>query len=248
MSQLFRLQLATHTISTSAQQLGVTPSQLRDIQVTVSAVIVKQPEPCLQLSYDIQLPHTKLATQLHWARWTPEAVHFTDYLWQQTCLECFIAPSKGTGYIEINASPTGNYALYRFSDYRTPSTLPPAPLLLADDSARAHICWTDEACATYNSSIYAYNQLSPMRRQPIYSKALSACLFTRHYRYQRQFSVPLAQLPMDLFATPMPNNSKIGWLHPCVILWFGEVDLYFAPVHAAPPDFHQRRYWSSFFG
>lgn len=49
-----------------------------------------------------------------------------DLLWQGNCFECFCAHAHS--YTEINASPTGAYAIYRFDDYRTPQ--PPRPIAL----------------------------------------------------------------------------------------------------------------------
>lgn len=56
-------------------------------------------------------------------------IHFSDYLWQDNCLECFIGHDQQKQYVEINASPGGDYAVYHFDDYRKPSTMPPRPLL-----------------------------------------------------------------------------------------------------------------------
>lgn len=58
-----------------------------------------------------------------------------DFLWQDTCFECFFAHEAG--YIEINASPIGGYACYAFDSYRTPSTIPP---IWADD---VRFYWAD---------------------------------------------------------------------------------------------------------
>jgi len=42
-----------------------------------------------------------------------------DGLWQHTCLECFLArPATAAPYAEMNVSPSGDWALYRFSGYR----------------------------------------------------------------------------------------------------------------------------------
>lgn len=42
-----------------------------------------------------------------------------DGLWEHSCLECFLArPGAAAPYIELNASPSGDWALYRFSGYR----------------------------------------------------------------------------------------------------------------------------------
>lgn len=40
-----------------------------------------------------------------------------DELWQTTCFECFIGTSRSP-YLEINASPSGDWQAYYFTDYR----------------------------------------------------------------------------------------------------------------------------------
>lgn len=40
-----------------------------------------------------------------------------DELWQHTCFEAFIAAGR-TGYHELNFSPSGEWACYRFTNYR----------------------------------------------------------------------------------------------------------------------------------
>jgi hypothetical protein len=42
----------------------------------------------------------------------------SDYLWEHTCFEAFIAIGKNTSYWELNVSPSGDWNLYRFTDYR----------------------------------------------------------------------------------------------------------------------------------
>jgi hypothetical protein len=41
-----------------------------------------------------------------------------DRLWETTCFELFLKPDGGTGYFEINFSPSGEWAAYRFTGYR----------------------------------------------------------------------------------------------------------------------------------
>lgn len=41
-----------------------------------------------------------------------------DHLWRHTCFEAFLAIPGETQYWEMNASPKGDWNLYRFSDYR----------------------------------------------------------------------------------------------------------------------------------
>lgn len=222
MSQIFNLRLAPETLVSDAQLLGVTIEELQRISITVSVSIAQQPERHLRLTYRLKLPNQSLVQHLDWPKWQQAKVGFRDYLWQQTCLECFIAhkltdttdspeSDAAAAYIEINASPDGRYALYQFDRYRYPSTLPPIPLLKTDGHTRAHIYWTD----TNNT----------------------------FDEYERSFSVPLTQLSsLDVSI----NTTTIEQINPCVILCFGDRALYFAPKHASPPDFHNRRYWSVF--
>jgi predicted GIY-YIG superfamily endonuclease len=42
----------------------------------------------------------------------------TDGLWQTTCFEVFIRLAEDKSYIEFNASPSSQWAAYRFDDYR----------------------------------------------------------------------------------------------------------------------------------
>lgn len=255
MSQIFSLRLATETLLIDAQQLGVTPAQLQNINVKVSASIVQQPEPQLRLTYQIQLPDTDMAAQLSWPTWEQAQVSFTDYLWEQTCLECFIAdsftgfneaqghvetqsPNTAAGYIEINASPSGRYAVYQFESYRNPSTLPPIPLRQIDGQALAYINWPVSP-----STKKDYAASTP------YTVACSTS--APNYHYERSFGIALAQLPSNLLTNSASNekcsnSNYIKQLHPCVILKLNDTKLYFAPAHASPPDFHQRRYWSRF--
>ena len=242
MSQTFNLCIATETLENDAQQLGVSTDTLRDIQIVVQATIVQQPSLQLQLTYQIVLPMQPLTDQLHWPTWKEAHVGFTDYLWQESCLECFIAGSalqqngidsvddnSTTAYIEINASPDGRYALYRFESYRNPATLPPSPLLVANERIRAKINWIDHL----NSKMPSV-QLNTSHKSS-----------TAHTLYsdQRTFTVPINEIFSQSLAL---NNLVIEHIHPCVILWFGETALYFASSHASPPDFHNRRYWSRF--
>lgn len=44
-------------------------------------------------------------------------------LWRHTCFEAFIATAPLPGYLELNFSPSGQWAAYGFSDYRQDQTL-----------------------------------------------------------------------------------------------------------------------------
>lgn len=261
MSQIFNLQLATDTLKLDAQKLNISPEQLCQIRVKVEATLLLRPDLQLLLHYQIQLPSSTLAKQLDWRTWRQAQVGFTDYLWEQTCLECFISSQalddeNKNRYIEINASPSGQYALYQFDNYRTPSTLPPMPLLKSmpllkvDAATRAHINWSSSLSNPVEEKI---NRLSPVFNSinnpaNLLPANLLAGTFTAYPVYQRSFSISLTELPTSFWSDSLPADIDKGikQLHPCVILRFGNTHLYFAPIHASPPDFHQRRYWSHF--
>jgi len=42
----------------------------------------------------------------------------TDYLWQQTCFEAFIGAENQENYLELNLSPSREWAVYAFEDHR----------------------------------------------------------------------------------------------------------------------------------
>ena len=52
----------------------------------------------------------------------PQAAGPADGLWQHTCCELFVATGRGSAYREFNFSPSGQWAVYAFSDYRQPDT------------------------------------------------------------------------------------------------------------------------------
>ena len=256
MTQIFRLHLATGTIAADAKKLGVTQIQLQAIQVTVGITFIQQPIACLSFTYDIQIPYAHLATQLNWAEWQAANVNFTDFLWENTCLECFIASgfdknNDAVHYIEINASPNGQYALYQFESYRNPKSLPPPPLLQMNKNTRAFINWhNDRSYDNSNCTSRIIHTLfnGSLNYKPIVRTSdFQRSLFSSLYCYRRTFSVPLAQLlSLDKKYMLYEPNGYIKSIHPCVILQFGQTQLYYAPAHASPPDFHQRAYWSPF--
>jgi len=51
----------------------------------------------------------------------------TDELWRTTCFELFVA-GQGTGYREFNFSPSGQWAVYEFDDYRAGMRNAPAEI------------------------------------------------------------------------------------------------------------------------
>lgn len=239
MNQSFELSIATNLLEDDAKQLGVPIDDLRHISITVTANIVRQPALQLQLSYQIDLPSQAIADQLVWSTWQSAQVGFADYLWQETCLECFITGSTiinkelkslnhTESYIEINVSSDGRYALYKFESYRNPTTLPPPPLYQANGRTRIAIDW---ACNDRQQPISFTDGMSTTPVMPL------------SYHHERRFGIDLIELPNQKYAIA---DMLIEQIHPCVILQLGERSLYFAPNHASPPDFHNQDYWSNF--
>jgi hypothetical protein len=63
----------------------------------------------------------------------------TDELWRRTCLEAFVRLPGAPGYRELNLSPGGPWAAYRFDGYRdgmAPADIP-TPTVTADRAADA---------------------------------------------------------------------------------------------------------------
>ena len=279
MSQTFNLYLATDTLAADAKQLGVTIEDLQNIQVEVIATLAQtakrtqteqiaqsteQPEWQLQLDYRVTMPLKSLAAQLDWPTWQSAQVSFADYLWEQTCLECFLAGTlidstvsinntnemgidsidgnKTSPYIEINANPDGRYALYQFKSYRNPATLPPTPLLQANGQTLAFINWHASNCWSDGAE---QKSLSEQIKPVICFSTLNTAAKT--YHYERSFSLSLRHMHNK---EDVINDTGIDYIHPCVILsfstTFGTTALYFAPKHASPPDFHNLQYWSVF--
>jgi hypothetical protein len=61
-----------------------------------------------------------------------------DGLWQHTCCEIFLRRVEGDGYIELNFSPSSQWAAYAFADYRADARdldLALAPGIALDASA-----------------------------------------------------------------------------------------------------------------
>ena len=44
--------------------------------------------------------------------------HPSDDLWRHTCVEAFVRPGEGPGYLELNLAPSQAWAVYRFGAYR----------------------------------------------------------------------------------------------------------------------------------
>jgi hypothetical protein len=76
-------------------------------------VEVVRPRPgALTLSYVATGPIAKLRLP------APAVSARADELWRRTCFEAFVRAEQGEGYVELNFSPSTEWAAYRFSGYR----------------------------------------------------------------------------------------------------------------------------------
>ncbi len=67
----------------------------------------------------------------------PASAARTDGLWSTTCFEAFLRPDSDAGYMEINFSPSSQWAAYDFTGYRegmSPAVLATAPAIGLDAS------------------------------------------------------------------------------------------------------------------
>ncbi len=83
----------------------------------------------MRLTYRLEGPADALRVP------APEEPVRADGLWQETCCEAFLKAQGGTSYYEVNLSPSGQWAVYRFDAYRTtmqPVDLGAAPVIDCD--------------------------------------------------------------------------------------------------------------------
>jgi hypothetical protein len=68
----------------------------------------------------------------------PQPSRATDELWKHTCFEAFLRTGPGQGYHELNVSPSSEWALYSFTDYRqgmARANVPQPPAIRVERSA-----------------------------------------------------------------------------------------------------------------
>ncbi|HEX8214836.1 MAG TPA: DOMON-like domain-containing protein [Allosphingosinicella sp.] len=69
----------------------------------------------------------------------PAAPRRQDGLWQHSCFEAFVRSGPEEAYFELNFAPSGEWAAYRFDDYRAgmaDADLPPPRITTRADAAR----------------------------------------------------------------------------------------------------------------
>lgn len=80
--------------------------------IELFAAIAAGPGPVLELRY-------RLRGALERVVLPPRAAsQRADRLWERTCFEAFVAPAGGERYVEINVSPSTEWAVYELDGYR----------------------------------------------------------------------------------------------------------------------------------
>lgn len=92
--------------------LLIHPNSRCNAVARLTAEAVRRPSGVLTLRYeatgkinDIGLPEVKPSAR-------------ADELWRHTCFEAFAQPTPGEAYVELNFSPSTQWAAYRFDKYR----------------------------------------------------------------------------------------------------------------------------------
>lgn len=148
-----------------------------------------------------------------------------DYLWENTCLEVFLAilPNKtknkthtanDLAYVEYNMATNGDWNAYLFNQYRTPDNMPPVRLTNAEPP---RVISNDDY--VFSVCINLQNTWQTLKINKT-DKTLSDC----------QTDVTwLCNITAVINKTLNPSHQP-------------EL-LYFASKHATPADFHQKDCW-----
>jgi len=93
------------------------PSRPPTAKFSLSGNVAYGPHQDLTLQFELLGDVERLLTATPTARPSRR-----DGLWQATCFEAFIRFEPDAGYREYNFSPSGDWAIYDFSDYRSGMT------------------------------------------------------------------------------------------------------------------------------
>ncbi len=95
----------------------------------------------------------------------------TDYLWQHTCFEAFIAVEEDEAYHEYNFSPSGDWAAYAFNDYRKQKSW------RAQDASAIHCAISEDQLVL--TAVIAHRNLPENPLNKSYRLGLSTVLKTK---------------------------------------------------------------------
>ncbi len=99
--------IQAHTLA-----LAPHPSAPSDAVRAIEARVARAPDGMLTLTYSLEGDVSRMRLP------APRLARRAEGLWRHTCFEAFIAPDPGPAYLELNFSPSGEWASYAFSAYR----------------------------------------------------------------------------------------------------------------------------------
>ncbi len=152
MQQNFVLKIATESLLDLKSNTLI--DLIKKIKITASLKIVGH---LLEVSFNILIP-LKLQNDVIWHSLDGNCMQQKDFLWENTCLECFIGSSKHAEYVEINASPKGYFAIYHFDSYRNPKRMPPRALTI-NSTKNANIEWQKQNTPYQRTFVFDINSL-----------------------------------------------------------------------------------------
>ena len=110
------------------------PSRPPTAKFSLSCNVAYGPQQDLKLQFELLGDVERILTPTPSARPSRR-----DGLWQATCFEAFIRFEPSASYREYNFSPSGDWAIYDFSDYRsgmTPTDVAIAPKVSMERSSQ----------------------------------------------------------------------------------------------------------------
>ena len=139
--------LASDGLSAAPLPLEVHPSERGPATLSISASLApvsSDDGPGWLLRYRLEGDVDALAIP-------SPAAGAADGLWRHTCLEAFVQDGDGPGYHEFNFSPSGQWAVYRFSGERQrmpgDATPPTGPTITTECSADSLVLQAWLPCA-----------------------------------------------------------------------------------------------------
>lgn len=100
----------SHELSLVCHPAVAAPA-IRHLGVAVRCLVAGQ----LELAYRLQGDFSGLRVP------APAAPRRADGLWKHSCFEAFVRSAGQAAYLEFNFSPSGEWAAYRFANYRQPA-------------------------------------------------------------------------------------------------------------------------------
>lgn len=159
-----------------------------------------------------------------------------DFLWENHCYELFLAfdNQPNSPYLEINFAPTGEFNLYHFDGYRSPTQMPPRRLQATPKERQQLI-----NCYNVRHDWHAVFWQDSLPHQ----QAMRGIVENHHPLDENTHRlVMLIDVKLLAKLLGVKITDKI-WVNPCAVFKGEKETFYFAHQHASPPDFHDKKNW-----